>query len=90
MTTKQKQRKKTISECPKCGAEIQATVKIYLSKVELKDGQILRYKSGLPNSDAETIENIVQSADEVDIYCDNDHALSIDGELEGDDDDDDQ
>lgn len=70
--------------CPKCGAEMQATVKIDLSDVVIQDGEIVGYRIVINGEDAlaarltlkEAIDQAIASAMDKDychVYCDNDH-----------------
>lgn len=75
---------KTIDQCPHpgCTKTIQATVKVYLTNVGIKDGRIASYDIEHVTG-ADAVRSMVNTAegDELLIYCEDDHHIGLDGKL---------
>jgi len=63
----------SFTKCPECGAELQATVKLYLYEVAVTaDGAVLSYEGGPKPEDESDILELCDMQD-TSIYCANDH-----------------
>lgn len=81
-------KKKTISKCPVCGEELEATVKVYLSGVEITDGHVTSASFASFYGRGDHIKSLSFlspedlaldcNEEELDLYCPNDHNLVFD------------
>jgi hypothetical protein len=73
-----------ITKCPECGAALQASIKVYLSDIVVKDGKVIHYNVDselLQNTEdfSEAVGEMIDTAegDELQVYCENDHNLEL-------------
>lgn len=70
-----KPKPKTYSQCPDCGLPLEATAKFYLSDVEIdNDGRLVDYRLAFDDSPG---AQLMDSVEELDIYCGNDHPFDL-------------